>query len=168
MSTDTNRKFRDAFKRLFAPDCDATASTLVTAMLNQVVVYSAHQVLDASINTAGTYTLDQSTGLSITALTFKVITHANVTAVNTNTAVFSLVYNNGNGGTDTTIASINTATTAGGGSGDITALVPLSIAVNSSTQVIPAGSQVQVKITKEGTGGNTLPALTVEFKGHTV
>jgi putative exporter of polyketide antibiotics len=75
-----------------------------------------------------------------------------VTSANTDTAVFSLVYNNANGGSDTTIATINTATTAGGGSGNITAQIPVALTVTAANAVVPAGSLLAFKITKEGSG----------------
>jgi hypothetical protein len=169
MSTDTCQKYRDAFVALFAPDMNATATALVSAVLNQEVVYNCTQPLDASINTATTHTLEQSSLVQMKVNTFKVVTHANITAVNTNVAQFSLVYNNGNGGADTIVcANITTATTAGSGTGDITALVAYAFTVNASNALIPAGSQVQVKVIKSGTGGCTLPMLSFTVKGTAV
>jgi hypothetical protein len=169
MSTDTNQKFRDTFVAAFAPDMNATATALVSAVLNQTVKYNCSQPLDASINTATTHTLDASTLLAFRATTFKVMTHTTITSVNTNVAQFSLVYNNGNGGSDTlVVANITTATTAGSGTGDITAGTPYAFTINSTNASIPAGSQVQVKIIKSGAGGNALPALSFELKGTAV
>ncbi len=169
MSTDSNQKYRDAFVAMFAPDMNATATAIVSAVLNQTIKYNASQPLDASINTATTHTLDQSTGLALKVNTFKVIVGTTVTAVNTNVAQFSLVYNNGNGGADTiVVANITTATTAGSGTGDLTAGVAYSFSINATNSSIPAGSQVQVKVIKSGAGGNALPALSFELKGTAV
>lgn len=165
MSTDSGQKFRDVFVASFAPDMNATATALVDAYLNQEIRYNVSQPLDASINTASTHTLDQSTAIQFRAKTFKVVVGTTISAANTNVATMALVYNNGAGGSDTTIASINTATTAGGGSGDITAGTAYAFTLNTSNVVIPAGSQVQVKVTKSGAGGLALPFLSFELKG---
>ncbi len=158
MSVLLNQQFRDVFVAAFAPDLATAATSLVNNMLDRTVSFrTGTGVLDASTNTAGTYTLDQSTSLPLTVKTFKVIVYANVTADDTNNATFALVYNNGNGGSDTTIASGNHATTGSGGLGTLTSAIATSISINSTNQVIPAGSQVQIKITKAGAGGSPLP-----------
>lgn len=165
MSTDNAQKFQDAFVAFFAPDMASAATALVTAALkNGSFRYNVSQPLDASVNTASTHTLDQSTGVTMLASTFKVVVGTTVTSVNTNVANIALVYNNGAGGSDTTLCSINTATTAGGGTGDITAGTAYSFALNASTSRIPSGSQVQIKVTKAGAGGVALPFLSFELK----
>ncbi len=164
MSTDTAQKFKDLFVAMFAPDMSAAAAALVGANVNQNFRYNVSQPLDASINTASTHTLDQATLVQMRASTFKVVVGTSITAANTNVATIALVYNNGNGGSDTTICSANTATTAGGGTGDITAGTAYSFTANTTNALIPAGSQVQVKVTKAGTGGLALPALSFELK----
>jgi hypothetical protein len=81
-----------------------------------------------------------------------------VTAANTDFATISLVYNNGGGGADTVVASANTANVVGA-LGAVTANIPASVTINTSNQVIPAGSQVMVIVTKSG-AGKALPQLT--------
>jgi hypothetical protein len=164
MSTDTAAKFRDALVGLMAPDMNSTATALVDGFLNQSVRYNVSQPLNTAAATASTHTLDGSTLLQMRVKTFKVITHANVTADNTSYATIALVYNNGNGGSDTTIALGNTANAgaAGAPTGDITALIAYSFTCNATP--VPAGNQLQVKITKVSSGV-ALPALSFEVKG---
>lgn len=163
MSTDTGAKFRDSLVGLLAPDMNTTAVALVDSFLNQEVRYTAAQPLNTAAATASTLTFDASTLLAMRAKTFKVITHATVTADNTNYATMALVYNNGNGGSDTTVATANTTIPgATAATNDITALIAYSFTCNATA--IPAGSQVQVKVTKVASGV-ALPALTFELKG---
>jgi hypothetical protein len=164
MSTDTAAKFRDALVALMAPDMNATAVALVDNFLNQTVKYSAYQPLDTAAATASTVTVDQSTLLQMRVKTFKVITHADVVSDNTSYANMALVYNNGNGGSDTVIATANTANTGAAGTptGTITAQVAYSFTCNATP--VPAGSQLQVKITKVSSG-YALPSRTFEVKG---
>lgn len=165
MTIDTSQKFKDEYLASWAPDGNTTAVALVTGVLNQGFRYNVSQPLDASINTTSTHTLDQNTAVQFRVNTFKVVVGTTITSANTNVATIALVYNNGAGGADTTIASINTATTAGGGTGDITAGTAYSFSCNGQTSTVAAGSQLQIKITKSGTGGLALPFLSFEVKG---
>ncbi len=164
MSTDTAQKFRDLFVAMFAPDMNTTATALVDAVLNQELRYNVSEPLDASINTASTHTLDQSTNITMVAKTFKVVTDTNITGTNTNVANFSLVYNNGAGGTDTVLCTINTAASNNSGTGNITAGTAYSFALTAANVRIPSGSQVQIKTTKAGAGGVALPFRSFELK----
>lgn len=164
MSTDNAQKFRDAWVAFWGPDMSAAANSLCDAMLNQEFHVVSSQPLDASINTASTHTLDQNTGVTMLAKTFKVIVGTNVTADNTNNATIALVYNNGAGGSDTTVATINTAASAAGGTGNITAGTAYALTINATNARIPAGSQIQVKVTKSGAGGLALPFTSFDFK----
>ncbi len=165
MSTDSTQKFRDLYVAQFAPDMAAAAAAVVDAILSTNFHYSASQPLDASINTASTWTLDQNTQAQFRVKTFKVVVGTNVTSANTNVATMALVYNNGAGGSDTTIASTNTATTGGSGTGDLVAGTAYSFALTAANVVVPAGSQLQIKVTKAGAGGLALPCLTFDVKG---
>ncbi len=164
MSTDSATKFRDVLVAMMAPDMNATAVALVDNFLNQEVRYNVSQPLNTAAATASTHTLDGATLVQMRAKTFKVITHANVTADNTSYATIALVYNNGNGGSDTTVALCNTANAgaAGAPTGDIVALIAFSLSCNATP--IPAGSQLQVKVTKVSSGV-ALPSLSFELKG---
>ena len=161
MSIDNAQKFRDAFAALFAPDMNATALALADSMLQQELSYSRSQPVDAAASTAGTRTFDQSTSFPMVVKAFKIITSGNVTADDTNYATVALVYNDGAGGSDTTIASKTTKIT--GGTGNLTAGIAYSFAITAANARIPAGSQVQVKVTKAGTGVS-LPVSTFELK----
>lgn len=165
MSDDSLQKYRDAYVAWAAPDMATTAVALADGVLGQSFRYNVSQPLDASINTASTHTLDQSTAVAFRVKTFKVMVGTTITSANTNVATIALVYNNGAGGADTTIASMNTATTAGGGTGDITAGTAYSFSLNTSNISVPASSQLQIKITKSGQGGLALPFSSFEVKG---
>lgn len=164
MSIDNPQKFRDLFASFFAADMTAAGLAMADSFLNQEFRYASQQPLDASINTVTTHTLDQNTVTQFRVKTFKFSATSNIASANTNVATIALVYNNGAGGSDTTIASTNTATTAGGGTGDIVAGVAYSFSCNANNVVVPINSQLQVKITKAGAGGCALPAGTFEVK----
>lgn len=168
MSTDNAQKFRDLFVSQFAPDMNSTATALVDAVLNQEFKYSVSQPLDASVNTASTWTLDQATGVAMLCKSFKVVVGTTVTGANTSVANFALVYNNGAGGADTTIYTQNTAAANSNGTGDLTAGTAYAFTANATNVRIPAGSQVQIKITKAGGGGLALPCLSLEFRAAPV
>lgn len=172
-NTDTSQKLADKLRALLGADpSNAAYITLIEGWLNKPVTYRCDRTIDLNVSVAGgttiagnatsQHTLDANTQFQVTAKSFKIITNANVTAANTNCATFALVYNNGNGGTDTTIATINTATTAGGGSGNLTVGVPFSVPLTAANVVVPAGSQIQIKVTKAGTPGMELPQLSME------
>lgn len=168
MSTDTMQKYRDSLGALMAPDGDSTSESLVdnTMVVRYTAVRGAVMAanVDSTVNSVWTATLDPSTTLRLQYVSSHVIVDNTVTAVNTNVAIFSLVYNDANGGSDTTIATINTATTAGGGSGDITAAVPMALTANTSNGVVPAGSLLAFKLTKAGAGGCATGSLSVVAK----
>lgn len=156
MSTDTGTKYRDALVALMAPDMNATATALIDNYTqikyncNRGTTPSAN--LDAAL--AGVYTvaLDHSTTVQMKFSSATVTFDNAITAANTDVAIFSLVYNNANGGSDTTVATINTAVSSIGGSGNVTAQVPVTLTINTSNATVPAGSQIAFKITKGGNG----------------
>jgi hypothetical protein len=152
MSIDTAGKFRDAFVAAFAPDLATAAVALVDGVLQTACDLNGF-CPDAGATTNSSILLDFPTSqqYSVNAVKFSVT--ANVTADNTNNAVFSLVYNNGNGSTDTVIATCNTASAAAGGTGNITKDVPTACAVNALNATVPSGSAIYWKVTKAGAGG---------------
>lgn len=168
MTVTTGSQFRDEFRNVFAPDSNTTAQALADAVFDQPFMYRCDRPYDANANSTSVHTLDTSTATQVRVKTFKWGLRASVTSDNTNNATVALVYNNGNGGSDTTVATINTATTAGGGSGNITLEVPYSVAVTAANAIIPSGSQLQVKVTKSGAGGLALPHSSFEVKAAPV
>ncbi len=166
MSTDNNQKLRDAFIAGFAPDMSATAVAVADAWLNQEITYRSSIPLSVLSSTPSNLTLDSSTLMQFRVKTFKVTVDTNVTSVNTNVALFQLVYNNGAAtGADTLLANINTSTIGGAGTGDLVAGVPYSFTLNSTNVIVPINSTLAVKITKAGAGGLLLPGCTFEVKG---
>ena len=169
MSTDNPQKFRDAFVAFFAPDMASTATALADAMLNQEFRYDVTTPLESNVNAITTWTFDQSTGANMLVKTFKVMVGTNLTAVNANIATIALVYNNGSVlGADTVLCNVNTAFANGGGTDNIAAGTAYSFTLNAATTRVPAGSQLQLKITKTGNAGVALPNCTWEVKAAPV
>lgn len=158
MPADTISKFRDEFVAGFAPQFDSASQNVADGFLKQCYCYNVDRPFDANSNSTSIHTLDASTNGVMTITSFKVCLRTTLTSANTNVATFALVYNDGAAGADTTIASLNTATTAGGGTGDITAEIPMAITLNTSNIQVPAGKQLQIKVTKSGAGGCSLSA----------
>lgn len=157
--TDTGQKFRDAFAATFGGAGNTTEGALLDNMTQIRYVatrglYSLENA-DAALTTVHSYTLDPNTSVRMQITSAQLTPTNTLTAANTHTATFSLVYNNGNGGSDTTIATINTATTAAGGSGNWTAGIPVSLTITAANAVVPAGSLLAWKCTKDGNGAAT-------------
>jgi hypothetical protein len=152
MPTDNGQKFRDEWVRFWAPDADVNATAIADSALQRIFAYESYQS-DLGATTNNSTMLDASVDIAFIVTSVKVSVSANVTSDNTNNAVFSLVYNNGNGGSDTTIATINTATTAGGGTGNITKDTPTTVTITAANSRVPAGQSVYWKVTKQGAGG---------------
>ncbi len=161
-SIDTGQKLADALAAMFAPDVDSDARAVAAGMFR--VKYTATQPLDSNVqlaagastiagNVAYTHTLDPSTATQFRISTFHITGTAGVTSAAGNLALITLVYNNGNGGSDTSIGVYNTAATA------LTAGTPLSVSLTAANVIVPAGSCIQIKTTKSGTLGKELPAL---------
>ncbi len=161
-STDTASKLRDLLVGQFAPDGNATAVALVDAVLQKSCSYSVSCPLDASINTVSVDTLDTSTALRMKATSFKITALAALTETNTNLATMQLVYNNGNGGTDTVVALAYT--NIAGGLGNLVANTPAAFSITAANSIIPAGSCVQIKTTKSGAGGVALSYRSFHLK----
>jgi hypothetical protein len=144
----------------------STASKALIDTLS-AVQYKVDKPADAATSTTSTYTLDYSTGPRFRVDAVKYVPGASLTADNTNLATLELVYNNGNGGSDTVIATVNTAATAGGGTGNWTADIGVAVTVTAANSVVPAGSQIQLNIAKSG-AAVIVPAGTLIVKGTRV
>lgn len=131
------------------------------------VKYKVDKPADAATSTTSAYTLDYSVPTRFRVDAVKYVPHATLTADNTNLATLALVANNGNGGADTTIATINTAATAGGGSGNWSADVGVALTVTAANAVVTSGSQLQLRITKGG-AAVVVPAGSLILKGTLV
>lgn len=178
-SNDNAGKLRDAIVALLAPDLGTNAVANVDTFLDGIFTFKVDRPVDSNVYTltnaidtpntnaasvASTHTLIPSTTCVLKANQFKVTVASNVTRANTNYATFALVYNDGAGGADTTIAS-NTTEAAGATNtiGALTAGIPASATINTSADTIPVGKCIQVKVTKTGTGF-ALPQLTMTAK----
>lgn len=175
-STDTANRLLDLLRALFAPDMSTTALGIVDGAFK--ICARAHQPADSHIILAGVtniqlpntvaanvthvHTLFDSTPVAMRVETFKLTPQAAWTEANTNFSTFALVYNNGNGGTDTTIATANTA--VAGGLGNTTANTPAAFTVTAANAAVPSGSCVQIKVTKSGASGMQLPDISFTVK----
>ena len=101
---------------------------------------------DAAATTAYRLIVDTSTACPALVQSAAVVMDSAVTLNGANYATISLVYNNGLGGADTTVASFNTSATT------TVAGVANALTLTNANLYIPAGSQVVWVITKAGTG----------------
>ncbi len=154
-------ELREALQALLGGTSDA-AKTLIDNL--SMVKYKVDKVADAATSTTSTYTLDYSTPGRFRVDAVRYVPHVALTSSNTDNATLELVYNNGNGGSDTVIATINTATTAGGGSGNWTADIGVALAITAANSVVPSGSQLQLNVAKSG-AAVIVPAGSLIMKG---
>jgi hypothetical protein len=166
---DITQDYKDITASLFAPANAAEASTVnnIAAVRKLWVMQAA----DATImNTTGAavatneasvtqlFVLDPMTDYRMVVQSYRVAATGDITAANTDFATFDLMFNNGNGGAFTTIASANTENKSGS-LGAVTANIPASVTVNTAAAAVPAGSQVIIRVSKSG-AGKKLPQLT--------
>ncbi len=159
--TDTASKLRDVLVAGLA-DGSTTSTGLVEGLLSNSLRYTWSRPLDVAASTASVDTLDASTALRMKVSSFKITAAVAVTETDTDLATLQLVYNNGNGGSDTVVALAYT--NIAGGLGNLTANKPASFSVTAGNSVIPAGSCLQLKTTKGG-NGVALPYRSYEVKG---
>lgn len=164
MPISTAGELREALYGLLGGN-NSAAQTVIDNFVK--VRYSAHKMADAATSTSSTFTFDNNVPNRFRVDSCKIVPHASLTSNNTDLATLQLVANNGNGGSDTVIAAINTATTAGGGSGNWTADIGVALTVTAANAVVSSGSQLQVKITKGG-AAVVVPAGSVIVKGTLV
>jgi hypothetical protein len=120
---------------------------------------------DAAAATAASFGLDPVTDVDFKVTSVRFTPGAALTSDDTNYATLSLVYNNGAGGSDTVVATATTKTSGGGGTGNWTADTPVTIAITAANAVVPAGSNLQFKIAKTGTGV-VVPAGGAHARGY--
>lgn len=166
MATDTGQKLIDVMDASVTPDLTSAGKNVVEGFMQ--VKYVAHKNADANVNSTYTFTFDSNVAVRFMVDTLKLTFEQAITETNTNLATFNLVYNNGAGGSDTTIATANTA--VGGGVTNTSANQPRSITLSSNTAlwVVDRLSCLQLKITKAGAGGLALPPMSFEVAGHLV
>lgn len=165
MAIGSQGEIREALYGLLGGHSSA-AKTLIDNFVQ--VKYKVDKVADAATSTSATYTMDYSVPTRFRVDACKIVPHASLTSDNTNNATFQLVSNNGNGGSDTVIATINTATTAGGGSGNWTADIGVALTVTAANAVVSSGSQLQLRQTKSGVAAVSVPACSIIVKGTLV
>lgn len=168
-SVDSASKLLDCLRAMFAPDMSTSAIGIVNGTFkigyncgrpaDSNVYLAAANILAAPNTIAGnvtsTHTLCANTQVQQTFESFHITTNAAISQAATNLATIQLVYNNGNGGTDTVIAGGNTA--VAGGVANTTANVPSAISITAANATVAAGSCIQIKVTKSGAAGKELP-----------
>lgn len=123
------------------------------AAASTVREYERSVFMAASIaaTTTMAVTVDDSTSQPIRLSQVTFVPNSALTANATNYKILSVVWNNGNGGSDTVLMRINTTPTANGGTGNMTAQRRYTLNTVSATD-IPSGSMVQFKVSHAGTG----------------
>lgn len=121
--------------------CDATLGQMAT-----VSAPCFKTGADAAATTAYRFVVDPSTPCPALVQSAAVVMDSAVTLNGANYATISLVYNNGQGGADTTVATFNTSATT------TVAGVANALTLTNANLYIPAGSQVAWVITKAGAG----------------
>lgn len=167
---DITQQYVDLQGALLAPAGNASQLTAIQNLTAVKKLWWA-QPADATImNTAGNaiatneasvtqlFVLDPATDYQMKVEEYKVAATGAITAANTDFATFDLMYNNGNGGAFTTVASANTENKTGS-LGAVTANIPVAVTVTAANAVIPAGSQIVIRVSKSG-AGKKLPQLT--------
>lgn len=139
----TGQQLRDATQKLFAT-YEVNGITEVDNHLN-AKIYTIFKILDASAGVTPTFNGGINlVQFQVTAVNF--LPNAAVSANASNYGTLAFGYDNGAGGSVTTVASVNTSTnswTAG-------TFVPLTI--TAANAVIPANSQLKMIITKASSG----------------
>lgn len=165
MAATTGKELKDAVLAQFASEGTSAAESLAKAAF---VGYKEclSRVADAAATTNVNLCADYSTGVGIRVTGVAFVPSAALTAHNTNYVSMQLVYNNGNGGSDTVVAMAN-STIAGAAlaTNDWVANIAETLTITAANAVIPSGSQVQFKFLKVSSGVN-VPAGTVVIKGE--
>lgn len=159
-ASDSGSNVRDSLRAAMAA-ATATQQALVDNILARAAAkWSWNKApTDAAASTAYRIALDASLDFQTLISECKVVANTTVASDPANYATIALVYNDGAGGADTTIATLDTSATA------LTAKVARSMAVTAANQVVPAGKQLEIVITKAGTGV-ALPSVSAIVKGY--
>ena len=164
MAASSGKQLSDAVLGQYAPE--GTAATVALAKAAFVGFKGVvSRGLDATAAANVTLTLDQSTGVGVRVTSVAFVPGASLTSDNTSYVSMRLVYNNGNGGSDTIVAQANSSNSGAAlGTGNWTADIAEALTITAANAVIPSGSQVQVRFLKFGSGVN-VPAGSVVVKG---
>jgi hypothetical protein len=164
MASGSGKELEKAVLGQFAAEGTSTAESLCKAAFASYKCVVARG-LDAAAASNVALTCDDSTGVGLRITGVKFIPGAALTSDNTSYVSVQLVYNNGNGGSDTIVATANSTNTGATlGTGDWVANVGEALTITDANASIPSGSQVQVKFLKYGSGVN-VPAGTAVVKG---
>lgn len=148
MAAGSGKELLDAVLSAFAPEGTSAAQSLCKGAFAEFKA-RASKVIDSNATYNSTYTFDDSLAVGLRIRSCKFVPTEALVADNSNYADIDLVWNDGAGGADTTIASLNTKVT---GTGNWVADIAESLTLDNAEVKVAAGSQLQVKITKQGSG----------------
>lgn len=139
----TGTQFRDAAKRLFG-SLDSTGDTNVDNFVGKRR-YRLSFMADATAGDTANLNfevLDEQ--VLITSV--KILPDANLTANGTNYKTFTLKYDDGAGGSATSIASVDTSAVSW------VANQPVALAITAANALVASGKQLRMEITKAASG----------------
>lgn len=141
----TSTNVRDIWRRLISAvgsTEEAVADKLGPARYNKGV----HKIADAAAADILRLTFETATDADLKIDECKVTLSAAVALNGATYATLSLVYNDGAGGANTTIGTLDTSATA------FVANVPRAMTLTDANRVVPAGSMLQLVQAKASTG----------------
>lgn len=130
---------------------DSTDDDLVKNLLLREKI-EAHVTDGGTAGTAQTETFiwRNDTGVDMYVYSARFCTPVAVTANDTTYATFTLAKRDSAGANSATVGSMTTQIT--GGSGNVTAFLPVSLTLTAANRVVPAGSVLTIAVAKASTG----------------
>ena len=159
----TPSQFRDQIKRDLFFTNSATDDTTADLMIARPACrwVTNKTTTDAAGTTAYRIVLDPGLDLQTLVSSVTVVSNTNATFNGTNFATIQLVYNDGAAGSDVVVGTVDTSAVS------FVAKIGRLMALTAANVLIPAGKQLEVVITKAGTG-IALDAISVIVKGFPV
>jgi hypothetical protein len=156
----TGQKFRDSARRLYAA-ADSTGEGIVDELAGAKVRYQCEFPAETTAGTNHARNFGFGAPVRFKATAVRIRPSAALTANGTNFKTFNLKYDDGAGGSVTTVATVDTSAVSW------TAHVPVLLAITAANAVIPAGSQLRADHVASGTGVAT-PEMVFEVVGEVV
>lgn len=152
----TGVQFRDAMKRLLA-SLDSTGDSNT----DKYVGTRRWRMTVASVTAGGSLEVPfEILDVPVQVTSVKVLPNSALTSNNTDFATLTLEFDDGAGGSKSTIATANTANAAGGGTGNWSAAQAQSLAITSANASVASGKQLLFKVAQTANGVAT-PILTL-------
>ncbi len=158
MPASSGKELSDSVLALFAAEgSDDSKDRAKDAFVGfkAIVAKPVRDVSDGGLTGNTHLTVDGSTGVGIRITSVKGAVQGGHVSDNTDYCSMQLVYNNGNGGSDTIVATANTTNSGATAATDtITEDQPFDFTLTDANVNIPEGSHVQLKLLKLGSGTN--------------